>query len=229
MSARGGRICAWLAFPATACWLAATCGPASEATAQRPAGTTSGATVTLFGSAAPRVRAVRARRAAELGVRFRSSHAGKVVGIRFYKTRGNRGRHTGTLWSSRGRRLARVRFQKETASGWQRARFARPVAIKAGRTYVASYHAPRGRYARKRNGLPEAQGERAADRRREPLRVRLACALPDPEEGSGELLRRRDVRAVERRDAFTAAGRRLAAGGRPDCRRWVSRPACPAR
>ena len=147
------RCCAWLAFPASVCWLAATCGPASEATAQRPTGTTSGATVTLFGSAAPRVRSVRARRSAELGVRFRSSRTGKIVGIRFFKTRGNRGRHTGTLWSSNGRRLARVRFKKETASGWQRARFSKPVAIKAGRTYVASYHAPRGRYARKARGF----------------------------------------------------------------------------
>ena len=128
------RRCAWLAFPASVCWFAATCGPASEATAQRPAGTTSGATVTLFGSTTPRVRAVRARRSAELGVRFRSSRTGKILGIRFYKTRGNRGRHTGTLWSSKGRKLARVRFKKETASGWQRARFTRPVAIKTGRT-----------------------------------------------------------------------------------------------
>ena len=196
-------------------WLAATAGRRARRPRSAPKERPRGATVTLFGSAAPRVRAVGARRAAELGVRFRSSRAGEIVGIRFYKTRGNSGRHTGTLWSSSGRKLARVRFKKETASGWQSARFAEPVAIKAGTTYIASYHAPRGRFARNARGLPEAQGERAADRRREPLRVRLGCAFPDPDRRPRELLRRRDAtpRRRTRRSPRPAPGRR--AGGSP--------------
>ena len=43
--------------------------------------------------------------------------------------------------------LARVTFTGETASGWQKAYFATPVAIDADTTYVASYHAPNGRYS----------------------------------------------------------------------------------
>ena len=46
---------------------------------------------------------------------------------------------TGTL-------LATVTFTGETASGWQQANFATPVAITANTTYVVSYHAPNGHY-----------------------------------------------------------------------------------
>src|SRR5262249_48166290 len=38
-------------------------------------------------------------------------------------------------------------FANETATGWQRATFAAPVAITAGTTYVASYFAPNGHYS----------------------------------------------------------------------------------
>ena len=41
--------------------------------------------------------------AVELGVKFRSDVAGFITGIRFYKTAGNTGTHTGTLWSTAGR------------------------------------------------------------------------------------------------------------------------------
>ena len=83
----------------------------------------------------------------ELGVRFTVSTSGSVVALRFYKTSKNVGKHTGSLWSSSGTRLARVTFTNETASGWQIARLSKPVAILAGRTYVASYHTDTGHYA----------------------------------------------------------------------------------
>ena len=38
-------------------------------------------------------------------------------------------------------------FTNETASGWQQADFAAPIAITANTIYVASYHAPVGRYS----------------------------------------------------------------------------------
>ena len=44
--------------------------------------------------------------AIELGVKFRSSAAGYITGVRFYKTTGNAGTHTGELYSSTGTRLA---------------------------------------------------------------------------------------------------------------------------
>ncbi|MFY9974212.1 MAG: DUF4082 domain-containing protein, partial [Chromatiaceae bacterium] len=57
------------------------------------------------------------------------------------------GPHVGSLWSSGGTLLAQVTFTNETASGWQEASFASPVAIAANTVYVASYHAPVGRYS----------------------------------------------------------------------------------
>jgi len=84
----------------------------------------------------------------ELGVRFRSDAAGSVTAIRFYKLAGNGGTHTGSLWTADGAtRLATVTFTDESASGWQTATFANPVAIQPGKTYVASYFAPNGHYA----------------------------------------------------------------------------------
>jgi hypothetical protein len=67
--------------------------------------------------------------------------------VRFYKGTGNTGSHTGTLWSSSGAQLSSASFSNESASGWQEVRFATPVNVVAGTTYVASYFAPNGGYA----------------------------------------------------------------------------------
>src|SRR6267142_910465 len=83
----------------------------------------------------------------ELGVKFRSDLNGFITGIRFYKGATNTGTHVGRLWTSTGTQLASVTFTGETASGWQQANFASPVAITANTVYVASYHAPVGRYS----------------------------------------------------------------------------------
>ena len=85
--------------------------------------------------------------AVEVGVKFRSDTAGFVTGVRFYKGSGNTGTHIGHLWSATGTNLGTVTFTNETATGWQTATFASPVAVTAGTTYVASYYAPVGRYA----------------------------------------------------------------------------------
>jgi len=86
-------------------------------------------------------------RAVEVGVRFRASVAGAVVGVRFWKYAPNAGRHRGSLWSASGRRLATGVFASERSSGWATLRFAKPVSIGAGATYVASYHTNTGHYA----------------------------------------------------------------------------------
>lgn len=84
----------------------------------------------------------------ELGVKFRSSVAGNVKGVRFYKSAANTGTHVGHLWAATGgAALATVTFTGETASGWQEGAFAAPVAIQAGTLYVASVHMPAGHYA----------------------------------------------------------------------------------
>ncbi|MER6565478.1 DUF4082 domain-containing protein [Streptomyces sp. NPDC001093] len=83
----------------------------------------------------------------ELGVKFRTTAAGSITAVRFYKSPANTGTHTGSLWSASGTRLATGTFTGETASGWQQLNFATPVSVKANTTYVASYFAPNGGYS----------------------------------------------------------------------------------
>ena len=45
-----------------------------------------------------------------LGVRFASDSAGQVTGIRYYKSAGNPGTHTGALYTAGGQQLASVTF-----------------------------------------------------------------------------------------------------------------------
>ena len=85
--------------------------------------------------------------AIEVGVKFRADSAGFVTGVRFYKGTGNSGTHVGHLWTAAGASLGTVTFSGETATGWQTATFASPVAVAANTTYVASYYAPNGHYS----------------------------------------------------------------------------------
>jgi hypothetical protein len=83
----------------------------------------------------------------ELGTRFTPAEDGQVDAIRFYKSTGNTGTHTGSLWTASGILLARVTFTDETSSGWETAEFPTPVQVTGGETYIVSYHAPNGHYA----------------------------------------------------------------------------------
>ncbi|WP_244426746.1 N,N-dimethylformamidase beta subunit family domain-containing protein, partial [Sinorhizobium sojae] len=82
----------------------------------------------------------------EVGMKFQSSVAGTVTGVRYYKSDLNIGPHTGSLWSSTGTKLATVTFTNESGVGWQAASFSNPIAITAGTTYVVSYHTNYGHY-----------------------------------------------------------------------------------
>jgi hypothetical protein len=86
--------------------------------------------------------------AVELGVKFRSNVAGQISGIRFYKGSANTGTHIGNLWTVAGTLLATATFAGESPTGWQQVNFTTPVSITANTTYVASYYAPAGGYAR---------------------------------------------------------------------------------
>ncbi|NKL29845.1 DUF4082 domain-containing protein [Rhizobium leguminosarum bv. viciae] len=110
--------------------------------------TVTGPTFTsLFGGATPAVVNTNDTAAVELGVKFQSSVAGTVSGIRFYKSSLDTGTHSGSLWSSTGTRLATLTFTNETASGWQNASFTSPVTLTPGQTYTASYHTNVGNYS----------------------------------------------------------------------------------
>lgn len=108
---------------------------------------------TLFGNSAPAASAWPDSNSVEVGVKFTSSVAGSVTGVRFYKGSGNSGTHVGSLFTASGRLLAHATFSNETASGWQSVSFAKAVAITAGTEYVAAYLAPHGHYAVTVGGL----------------------------------------------------------------------------
>jgi len=82
----------------------------------------------------------------ELGVKFRSSEAVDIVGVRAYRT--DAGSVTGSLWTADGTRLAQTApFEGAATHGWQEAPFSRPVEIAPGQTFIASYYAPDADYA----------------------------------------------------------------------------------
>ena len=103
-------------------------------------------TTTIFTTQTPTTSILNDGQALELGVKFRTSIAGFVTGVRFYKSTGNAGTHTGELYSSTGTRLAQAVYTGETATGWQQVLFTTPVAIAANTTYVAAYFSSAGNY-----------------------------------------------------------------------------------
>ena len=101
----------------------------------------------LFSSETPTVLAAADNSSVELGVSFTPSAAGSVTAIKFFKSSGNTGTHTGHLWSAAGTLLATVTFANETATGWQTAQLSSAVALTPGQLYVVSYLAPNGNYS----------------------------------------------------------------------------------
>jgi Domain of unknown function (DUF4082) len=84
-----------------------------------------------------------------MGTKFRSSVAGSVTGIRFYKGTSDTGTHTAQLWSQGGTLLGSYQFVGETASGWQQQLFTSSIAIAANTIYIAAYYSttPSGYYS----------------------------------------------------------------------------------
>lgn len=105
------------------------------------------AQASVLDKAVPKVVTDPERLPVELGMRFTSAKNGTVDGISYYRGPANAGPHTGSLWDSTGKRLATVAFTNETATGWQTAKFAKPITITAGKGYVTSYLAPKGGYS----------------------------------------------------------------------------------
>jgi hypothetical protein len=102
---------------------------------------------TMFANSVPAIVDSTDNTPVEVGVKFQSDTYGMVTGVRFYKAAANTGTHTGSVWSADGTRLAQATFTGETASGWQSVTFDQPLAVLPNTTYVASYHAPNGRYS----------------------------------------------------------------------------------
>ncbi|MCU1518999.1 MAG: hypothetical protein JWQ75_3720, partial [Pseudarthrobacter sp.] len=88
-----------------------------------------------------------------LGIRFSSTTDGTVTGVRFYKSAGNTGTHTGTLFTASGQQLATVTFANESTSGWQTAYFNQPVGVTASTEYIVAYKTTTGTYSATVNGF----------------------------------------------------------------------------
>jgi hypothetical protein len=99
-------------------------------------------------SAIPAVASEPDTQAVEVGLKFQPAVDGYVAALRFYKGASNSGTHVAHLWTAGSQLLAEATFSGESASGWQQVQFATPGLVTAGTTYVASYHAPSGGYAR---------------------------------------------------------------------------------
>jgi hypothetical protein len=110
---------------------------------------------TILGGSTPAVTSFSDDSAIEVGVKFKSSVAGTVRGLRFYKGAQNTGVHKATLWTADGTVKATGTFEHESSSGWQTMLFDEPVSIAANTTYVASYHTTRGYYAVNLNGFAD--------------------------------------------------------------------------
>jgi len=90
-----------------------------------------------------------------LGVRFKTTVPGVIVGIKFRSAVDYPQEYIATLWSDVGTKLGTVTFIAGTL-GWQGAYFAAPVVITAATFYVASVYMRSGLNHRTLNGYTTA-------------------------------------------------------------------------
>jgi hypothetical protein len=113
----------------------------------------SSADQTGLGSLKPQVAADSDTASVELGVKFKSSVAGSIKAIRFYRGKGSAAGFKVSLWDSAGKRLASAVSSAGTVPGYITVNFASAVAIQANAVYTASYLASKGAYAVTNNGF----------------------------------------------------------------------------
>jgi hypothetical protein len=103
--------------------------------------------ITIFGDAVPQ-NPVISDSAVTLGVKFYSTQAGAIAGIRFYRGAADPRGYTVELFSSSGTLLGSA-MDSDTCSVpcWEQINFASPISIAANTTYVAAYYASNGDYA----------------------------------------------------------------------------------
>ncbi len=96
-------------------------------------------------------------RRATVGTRFTVTAAGTVTAVRVWRPRKPAARQTVGVWSVRGRLLASAKGRSGASSGgWRTVRLDEPLALRPGRTYVASHYARRGGpTATTRRALPD--------------------------------------------------------------------------
>lgn len=104
--------------------------------------------VGMFSSKAkPKTKAVGSKKSVNLGVRFSTSVDGTVDALQFYRSKNQKRAYVASLWGPDGALLARATFKKSSKTGWQTVSLPKPVKLKKGKTYTASYLASGGRFA----------------------------------------------------------------------------------
>ena len=94
-----------------------------------------------------------------LGVKFKSSVAGFVKGVRFFSPDDvdeSPASYTGQLWSASGTLIASGIFTNVSNSNWQELVFSSPIAVDANTIYIASYHTNGSKYVGTSSGLSSA-------------------------------------------------------------------------
>jgi|GEM_PF-258072 len=84
----------------------------------------------------------------ELGMRFKTTQAGTISGIRFYKTGTDILNFTGSIWAvgATSTPLATANYTSDATSGWKEIVFANPITVAANTSYIASYFSPTPNY-----------------------------------------------------------------------------------
>jgi hypothetical protein len=92
-----------------------------------------------------------------LGMKFQSSVAGFVKGVRFFTHSTPSGTYRANLWATTGpnagNSIASATFSSVTGDSWNQVLFPAPVQIQANTTYIVSYHTASGAYTSTGNGL----------------------------------------------------------------------------
>src|SRR6516225_2911468 len=112
-------------------------------------------TVSLLTGQTPAETAASDTKAVTLGVKFWSTQAGTISGIRFYRGAKSSGGYTVGLYTASGTMLGQATLLHDACilPCWEEADFASPIPIAANTTYIAAYYTPVGRYAETNFGL----------------------------------------------------------------------------
>jgi hypothetical protein len=111
--------------------------------------------LTIFGNSVPQTAVDPDTSAVTLGVKFWSTQAGTISGIRFYRGAENSNGYTVNLFTAGGSLLASSRTSQDTCAVpcWEQVNFAAPLSLATNTTYIAAYYTSNGHYADDAHGL----------------------------------------------------------------------------
>lgn len=109
----------------------------------------------IFGDTVPNTAFDPDGSAVTLGVKFTSTRAGTITGIRYYRGHQNPHGYTVALYDDYGTQLAFASIAQDTCAlpCWEEVSFPAPVAINANTSYTAAYYTSHGHYADDQGGL----------------------------------------------------------------------------